>query len=66
MNFYHDVHDWLGGYPYETALAPEVDARLAGLGFKAERVVARSIRRGIRFGCDEYVYEPSDDFRLQT
>jgi hypothetical protein len=35
MNFYHDVHDWLGGYPYETALAPEVDARLAGLGFKS-------------------------------
>ncbi len=53
MNFYHDVHDWLGGYPYETALASEVEARLAGLGFKAERVFARR-RRGI--GCDEYVY----------
>ena len=53
MSFYHDIHDWLGGYPYETALAPEVEARLVGLGFKAERVFARP--RG-RIGCDEYVY----------
>jgi predicted RNA methylase len=53
MNFYHDIHDWLGGYPYETARAPEVEARLVGLGFKAERVFARP--RG-RIGCDEYVY----------
>ena len=28
MDFYHDVHDWLGGYPYETALAPEIDDKL--------------------------------------
>jgi predicted RNA methylase len=57
MDFYHDVHDWLGGYPYETALAPEVEAKLAGLGFKAERVFARPISHGILgSGCDEYVY----------
>ncbi len=57
MDFYHDVHDWLGGYPYETTLAPEVDARLVGLGFKAERVFARPISNGILgSGCDEYVY----------
>jgi hypothetical protein len=30
MDFYHNVHDWLAGYPYETTLAPEVDANLAG------------------------------------
>lgn len=57
MDFYHDVHDWLGGYPYETALAPEVETKLAGLGFKAERVYARPISSGIfGSGCDEYVY----------
>lgn len=57
MDFYHDVHDWLGGYPYETALAPEVASKLAGLGFKAERVFARPISSGIfGSGCDEYVY----------
>jgi SAM-dependent methyltransferase len=57
MDFQHDIHDWLGGYPYETASASEVDARLAGLGFKAERVFARPISVGLfGSGCDEFVY----------
>lgn len=57
MDFHHNVHDWLGGYPYETALAPEVETKLAGLGFKAVRVFARPISIGILgSGCDEYVY----------
>src|SRR6266540_6329620 len=25
MNFTHNVHDWMGGYPYESISAPEVD-----------------------------------------
>lgn len=57
MDFDHDVHDWLGGYPYESALAPEVDRRLAAAGFKAERIFARPKSSGIfGSGCDEYVY----------
>jgi len=24
MDFYHDVHDWLGSYPYETAQASKL------------------------------------------
>ena len=57
MDFYHDVHDWLGGYPYEAALAPEIDERLVALGFKAERVFARGKASGVLgSGCDEYVY----------
>ncbi|MFT6671993.1 MAG: 2-polyprenyl-6-hydroxyphenyl methylase/3-demethylubiquinone-9 3-methyltransferase [Afipia broomeae] len=57
MDFDHDVHDWLGGYPYETALAPEVDRWLTNLGFKAERVFARPKSSGVpSSGCDEYVY----------
>jgi hypothetical protein len=58
MNFYHDIHDWLGGYPYETALASEVEARLVGLGSKADRVFADpKMRKGIfGSGNDEYVY----------
>jgi 2-polyprenyl-6-hydroxyphenyl methylase/3-demethylubiquinone-9 3-methyltransferase len=57
MDFDHDVHDWLGGYPYETTLAPEVDRRMTNLGFKAERVFARPKSSGILgSGCDEYVY----------
>jgi len=57
MDFRHDVHDWLGGYPYETALAPEVDRRLTELGFVAERVFACGMTWGVLgSGCDEYVY----------
>lgn len=57
MDFYHDVHDWLGGYPYETTIAPEVEAELSALGFTAERVFARPISIGIfGSGCDEFVY----------
>lgn len=62
MDFEHDVHDWLGGYPYEAALAPEVDRRMIALGFKAERVFARSKSSGIfGSGCDEYVYRLKRD-----
>src|SRR5260370_6110347 len=32
MDFMHDVHDWMGGYPYESILAPEVDALMQRLG----------------------------------
>lgn len=57
MDLHHDIHDWLGGYPYETALAPEVEARLGALGFTAERVFARPKSVGVLgSGCDEYVY----------
>ena len=57
MDFYHDVHDWLGGYPYETVLAAGVDEKLKSLGFAAERVIARPISLGLfGSGCDEFVY----------
>jgi len=57
MDFYHDVHDWLGGYPYETALAAEVERRMTALGFEAERIFAQPMTRGLLgSGCDEYVY----------
>lgn len=57
MDFEHDVRDWLGGYPYESVLAPEVDRRLTELGFLAERVFARTKSFGVfGSGCDEYVY----------
>lgn len=62
MSFYHDVHDWLGGYPYESILPHEVHRVMSELGFLQERVF---VRRGRIFGrssglfgsgCDEYVY----------
>ena len=58
MDFVHDVHDWLGGYPYESILATELGPRLEALGFKPVRVFAGAMTRGLLgSGCDEYVYK---------
>lgn len=63
MDYYHDVHDWMGGWPYESILPAEVESLMGGLGFAAERVFAR---KGKLFGrdpgffgsgCDEFVYK---------
>lgn len=56
MDFDHDVHDWLGGYPYETALARDVETEMASLGFKPVRVFAQPTRGILSAACDEYVY----------
>jgi SAM-dependent methyltransferase len=58
MDFDHDVHDWLGGYPYET-IAPAAVARLMQeLGLSEVQRFARARKELGLFGsgCDEYVY----------
>jgi SAM-dependent methyltransferase len=61
MDYWHDMHDWLGGYPYEAISAPEVDTRLRALGFEPVRVFARPEGHGLfGSGCDEYVYRRHD------
>lgn len=66
MDFYHDVHDWLGGYPYESISPGEVAKKMTELGLEPVRsFVHRSrfsrlfgIHHGIfGSGCDEYVYK---------
>jgi cyclopropane fatty-acyl-phospholipid synthase-like methyltransferase len=60
MDFGHDVHDWLGGYPYQTIGAAEVEALMTRLGLQRVRefAVSRSATPLGVFGsgCDEYVY----------
>jgi 2-polyprenyl-6-hydroxyphenyl methylase/3-demethylubiquinone-9 3-methyltransferase len=59
MNYYNDVHDWLGGYPYESMSPRECHELLAGLGFACERqfVKRNGFWRGVfGSGCDEYVF----------
>ena len=57
MDFMHDVHDWMGGYPYESILAPEVDALMQRLGFARVRATDTPLTTGIfGSGCDEYLY----------
>ena len=57
MRWSNDVHDWLGGYPYESASPQEIDARMTALGFRREHAVLRDSGYGIfGSGCDEYIY----------
>lgn len=58
MDFYHDVHDWLGGWPYESISSGGVEQFMGQIGMREVRRFART-RRPIGLfgsGCDEYVY----------
>ena len=57
MDFWFDVVDWLGGYPYEYASPAEVIAFVHSLGFDLERMV--SPRAGT--GCNEFVFRRRPD-----
>lgn len=52
MGFFHNVVDWVGGYPYEYASAAEVLAMIEPLGF---RCVA-SMPAEVPTGCNEFVF----------
>jgi 2-polyprenyl-6-hydroxyphenyl methylase/3-demethylubiquinone-9 3-methyltransferase len=52
MDFYADIRDWLGGYPYEYASVEEVTEHFKQRGFRLALVKpARSL------GCNEFVFE---------
>ena len=56
MAWHHDVHDWLGGYPYESAPALTVKTEIARLGFQILRAQEHPVGLGLfGTGCDEYV-----------
>jgi 2-polyprenyl-3-methyl-5-hydroxy-6-metoxy-1,4-benzoquinol methylase len=52
MDFYYDVVDWVGGYPYEYASASEMAARLKELGFYTDKTVDAEVPTG----CNEFVF----------
>jgi SAM-dependent methyltransferase len=61
MDFVRDLHDWMGGYPYESISSPEVDALMRRLGFARVHGMATPLTTGIfGSGCDEYLYCPAD------
>lgn len=60
MNFTHDVHDWLGGYPYESIQPAEVAREMDRLGLTHVHSNVRPYAIGLLgSGCDEYVYRRS-------
>jgi SAM-dependent methyltransferase len=52
MSFYHDVVDWIGGYPYEHRTKDEVSALLESLGFRLERFIPATVPTG----CNQFVF----------
>jgi 2-polyprenyl-3-methyl-5-hydroxy-6-metoxy-1,4-benzoquinol methylase len=57
MSFWHDVHDWMGGYPYESATPAETETYVTDLGFDPIKI--GDLRPGSGFfgpGCAEYVF----------
>ena len=57
MDYIHDVHDWLGGYPYQSIRPVEVARELTRLGFAPVRSKVQPYSTGLfGSGCDEYVY----------
>jgi len=58
MDFYHDVHDWLGGWPYESISPAQTERFMNELGFARVRAFTRAgVELGLLgSGCDEYVY----------
>ncbi|NIU05469.1 MAG: hypothetical protein GWO40_14480 [Gammaproteobacteria bacterium] len=57
MEFAHDVHDWLGGYPYRSITPKEVFEMMDGLGFKEVRsFLSRGALGLFGTGCEEFVF----------
>jgi 2-polyprenyl-3-methyl-5-hydroxy-6-metoxy-1,4-benzoquinol methylase len=52
MDFYHDVIDWIGGYPYEHATIEEIKALLESIGFQLERTIPAAVPTG----CNQFVF----------
>jgi 2-polyprenyl-3-methyl-5-hydroxy-6-metoxy-1,4-benzoquinol methylase len=52
MNFWYDVIDWIGGYPYEYATPQEVETFMRSRGL----VLQRCIKAQVPTGCNEFVF----------
>jgi 2-polyprenyl-6-hydroxyphenyl methylase/3-demethylubiquinone-9 3-methyltransferase len=52
MSLWHDMIDWLGGYPFEVAKPEQVFAFFAAQGFSLERMKTC----GGKMGCNEFVF----------
>lgn len=56
MNRWHDIIDWVGGFPYEVATVDEVFEFYKKRGFTLTKVTTG----GVGLGCNEFVFEKSE------
>jgi 2-polyprenyl-6-hydroxyphenyl methylase/3-demethylubiquinone-9 3-methyltransferase len=52
MNRWHDIVDWVGGYPYEVATPDEIFDFYHGRGFSLEKMTCGRVG----LGCNEFVF----------
>jgi SAM-dependent methyltransferase len=58
MDFSNDIHDWLGGYPYESISPAEVEDFVSALGGGLVRKFVHPTGLGLLgSGCDEFVFQ---------
>lgn len=55
MNFYYDVVDWVGGYPYEYAGKEQIKRYVESKGF----VMKKFVKAKVPTGCNEFVFQKS-------
>jgi 2-polyprenyl-6-hydroxyphenyl methylase/3-demethylubiquinone-9 3-methyltransferase len=66
MSWSHDVHDWLGGYPYQSAGPEEVERRLFNQGFAFKTGEMWSGGFGLwGSGCNEFVFRRLPEIGLR-
>jgi len=53
MNFYYDVIDWVGGYPYEYASRDEIKNFVEKKGYK----LIKFNKAKVPTGCNEFIFE---------
>lgn len=53
MNRWHDIIDWVGGYPYEVATPDEIFEFYKAKGFRLTKLKTG----GVGLGCNEFVFE---------
>ncbi len=59
MDFWFDVIDWIGGYPYEYAADQEVESFVTTHGFEMRRYIPAAVPTG----CNEFVFEQKSSGR---
>ena len=53
IDFFYDVVDWVGGYPYEYASKSEITALIEPLGFELIDFVPAQVPTG----CNEFIWK---------
>jgi len=60
MDYYNDIHDWMGGYPYESISPEQCRAFFGERDFRLDRefvqLPARYLPGLLGSGCDEYTF----------